>query len=442
MNNQLLWKEEYNIGVDIIDNEHQRLFQIINNLFMLGKQNRNNPKAYQDGIKFLKEHTMSHFEDEELYMCSIQYEGLETHRRLHKGFREDTLPALEEELIREAYSPASVEHFLGVCAGWMIGHTLTEDRAIVGDKISQWRDLLPNEEIKAMEMVISSLIHDMFHLETKVVSNAYGGERLGKSVYYRLVYGSEIVLAFEEKLLVNTVGKILGTQSDKLDIMLINTSRYVAKQFVWRVMQHFPSLKLYEMKQENLLTYDKFLEVFEKKKPQLSLLFDTSAGYFSYCVIAPHLLEEGIGVPIGADNAMTEIERYLLKRERNRKHKILVVDDSVTIRQGLKNLFSADYDVNLARSGVAAIRAITLEKPDLVLLDYEMPVCDGRHTLEMLRSEEEFADIPVIFLTSRGDPESVSKVMDLKPEGYMLKYLKPTEIKNRIDEYFQRKSAE
>lgn len=449
MNNQLIWKDEYNIGVDIIDNEHQRLFQIINNLFMLGKQNRNNPKAYQDGIKFLKEHTMSHFEDEELYMRSIQYGGLETHRRVHKGFREDTLPALEEELIREAYSPVSVEHFLGVCAGWLIGHTLTEDRAIVGDKLSQWRDLLPEEEVKAMQTVISSLIQDMFHLETKVVSDAYGGERLGKSVYYRLVYGSddkdkqwEIVLAFEEKLLVNTVGKILGAQSDELDIMLINTSRYVAKQFVWRVMQHFPSLKLYEMKQENLLTYDKFLEVFEKKKPQVSLLFDTSAGYFSYCLIAPHLLEEGIGVPIGADNAMTEIERYLLKRGRNRKNKILVVDDSVTIRQGLKNLLSTSYDVNLARSGVAAIRAITLEKPDLVLMDYEMPVCDGRHTLEMLRSEEEFADIPVIFLTSRGDPESVSKVMDLKPEGYMLKYLKPTEIKNRIDEYFQRKSAE
>lgn len=449
MNNQLIWKDEYNIGVDIIDNEHQRLFQIINNLFMLGKQNRNNPKAYQDGIKFLKEHTMSHFEDEELYMRSIQYGGLEKHRRVHKGFREDTLPALEEELIREAYSPVSVEHFLGVCAGWLIGHTLTEDRAIVGDKLSQWRDLLPEEEVKAMQTVISSLIQDMFHLETKVVSDAYGGERLGKSVYYRLVYGSddkdkqwEIVLAFEEKLLVNTVGKILGAQSDELDIMLINTSRYVAKQFVWRVMQHFPSLKLYEMKQENLLTYDKFLEVFEKKKPQVSLLFDTSAGYFSYCLIAPHLLEEGIGVPIGADNAMTEIERYLLKRGRNRKNKILVVDDSVTIRQGLKNLLSTSYDVNLARSGVAAIRAITLEKPDLVLMDYEMPVCDGRHTLEMLRSEEEFADIPVIFLTSRGDPESVSKVMDLKPEGYMLKYLKPTEIKNRIDEYFQRKSAE
>ena len=54
----------------------------------------------------------------------------------------------------------------------------------------------------------------------------------------------------------------------------------------------------------------------------------------------------------------------------------------------------------------------------------------------MLRSEEEYADVPVIFLTGRGDPESVKKVLDLKAEGYLLKYLKPTEIKDRIDAYF------
>lgn len=446
MNNQLIWKDEYNIGVDIIDNEHQRLFQIINNLFALDKAKKTNPKAYQDGIKFLKEHAMSHFEDEELYMQSVNYEGLGTHRRLHKGFREETLPALEEELIREAYSHASIEHFLGVCAGWLIGHTRTEDLAIVGDKLSKWEDLLPDEEIKAMQTVIISLIRDMFQLESKVLSEAYGGEKLGKSVYYRLVYDAdvqdkqwEILLVLEEKFLINTVGKIMGFSSDELDIMLINASRYIVKQFVWRVMQYFPSLKIYEMREENLLTYDKFLDVFESKHPQVSLLFDTGAGYFSYCVIAPHLLEKGVGVPIGVDNAMTEIERYLLKRERSGKPKILVVDDSVTIRQGLKNLLSKDYDVNLANSVVAAIRAITLEKPDLVLMDYEMPVCDGRYALEMLRSEEEFASIPVIFLTSRGDTESVNRVLNLNPEGYMLKYLSPTEIKNRIDGYFKKK---
>ena len=46
----------------------------------------------------------------------------------------------------------------------------------------------------------------------------------------------------------------------------------------------------------------------------------------------------------------------------------------------------------------------------MVLLDYEMPVCDGRQTLEMLRSDPAFADLPVVFLTGRGDPDVVRKL--------------------------------
>ena len=86
-------------------------------------------------------------------------------------------------------------------------------------------------------------------------------------------------------------------------------------------------------------------------------------------------------------------------------------------------------------------RAITLDKPDLVLLDYEMPVCDGRQTLEMMRSEKAFADVPVIFLTSRGDPESVRSVMALKPAGYLLKKFSPEKIKEKIDAFFQQQAV-
>lgn len=147
-----------------------------------------------------------------------------------------------------------------------------------------------------------------------------------------------------------------------------------------------------------------------------------------------------MGTPIEAQNAMTEIEKYLSEREESQeqepKRKILVVDDSMTIRQGMKTLLSEEYDVALVSSGVAAIRAITLDRPDLVLLDYEMPVCDGKHVLEMLRSDEEFVDIPVIFLTSRTDPESLKGVMSLKPAGYLSKYLKQADIKKRVDEFF------
>ncbi len=60
--------------------------------------------------------------------------------------------------------------------------------------------------------------------------------------------------------------------------------------------------------------------------------------------------------------------------------------------------------------------------------------------LEMFRSEEDLADIPVIFLTCRDDKEIVKKVLALNVDGYLLKYLNPMEIKKRIDEHFKRRA--
>ena len=129
-----------------------------------------------------------------------------------------------------------------------------------------------------------------------------------------------------------------------------------------------------------------------------------------------------------------------MQREGHRKRKVLVVDDSATVREGIRKLLDEDYDVALAKSGAAALRCMILDKPELVLLDYEMPVCDGQQVLEMMRSEETFADIPIIFLTGRADMETVKKLVALKPDGYMVKYLKPAQIKQKIDEYFKREN--
>lgn len=447
MNSQLIWKDEFNIGITIIDKEHQRLFAIVNKLLALEAEEKKNRKACQEGIKYLKEHAMKHFDDEEKYMELIAYEDLETHRRLHRGFRENLLPALEKELKDEDYSPSSVDHFLSVCAGWLIGHTLAEDKAITGERMSKWVNLLPEQELAAMEQVILKLIKNMFRLKAKAISESYGGERFGKGVYYRLVYGREqdnqkweILLAFEDRILINTVGKLMGVNTDKLDIMLLNAARYTACQFVGRVMAHYPAADTYEMVEENLLSYEQFHQLFEDNRFQVSLLFGTDQGYFSFCVIAPHVLSKSIGTPLDTKNAMAEMEKYLTEKEKNRRPKILLVDDSITIRQGIKRLLSEQYEVSDVNSGAAAIRAISLDRPDLVLLDYEMPVCDGSHVLAMLRSEKEFADIPVIFLTSKDDQESVKKVLSLKAAGYLLKYLNPGEIKKRIDEYIKKLS--
>ena len=119
-----------------------------------------------------------------------------------------------------------------------------------------------------------------------------------------------------------------------------------------------------------------------------------------------------------------------------------IVDDSATVREAMKLMLSKDYSVTAVESGVAAIRTIALDPPDLVLLDYEMPVCDGRQTLEMLRSDEVFANVPVIFLTGRKDPASMIGVMPLTPSGYILKTSKPAEIKKEIDDFFVKAKAE
>ncbi|MBD5458100.1 MAG: response regulator [Lachnospiraceae bacterium] len=447
MGNQLVWQERYNIGIDSIDREHKKLFSILNKLLAAGKEGEKGRWACQEGIKYFKDHAMKHFLDEEAYMVSIHYAGFDTHRRLHDNFRRKTLPALEKELRQTDYSPESINHFLGVCSGWMIGHTLTEDHAMVGKAASKWEGLLPEQTQEAMEKTILQLLDDLFQLKAQVVSECYGGERFGKGIYYRLNYENkngerwETMLVFEEKLILNTMGSLIDAKADTVSVLMMNASRYTAQQFVNRISEHFPSAEPYEMKEENLLTYEQFQRVFKRQKLQFSLLFDTGEGYFAYCVTAPHLLQKEGEVSIQAENAMVEVRKYLDKNRVSKKKSILVVDDSELVLEAMKKLFCIDYEVTVAKSGLSAIRCITLNRPDLILLDYEMPVCDGSQVLEMIRAEEDFADIPVFFLTGRVDRESVQKVVALKPAGYLVKTLKPAEIKKGIDDFFAMKKS-
>ncbi len=263
MDTQFVWKEEFNLGVETIDKEHKKLFRIINKLLLFQEDEATRRWACREGIKFFKQHAANHFADEEDYMTSIGYEGLEQHRRLHKGFRENTLPALERELEELDYSPDAVEHFLGVCAGWLIGHTLTEDVAITGKRMKKQMNLLPTEHLDAVKTVIIQLLFDMFQLESHLISDSYNGEKFGNGIYYRLIYGTkrnekkqEYFLVFEENLLINTVGKIMGIKTNKLDNMILHAARYTARQFVKCVMEQFPIDEEYELKSENLLSFE------------------------------------------------------------------------------------------------------------------------------------------------------------------------------------------
>lgn len=157
--------------------------------------------------------------------------------------------------------------------------------------------------------------------------------------------------------------------------------------------------------------------------------------------IPSYLLQKKFPRPINVNEVAEAIDSYMKTNAKQNKRKILVVDDSGAMLRNVKGWLEDKYQVILANSGAMAIKYLATSRPDLVLLDYEMPVIDGKQVLEMIRTETEFSDIPVIFLTSKGDRESVLKVMELKPEGYLLKTMPPEQIKKAVDDFFAKQKA-
>lgn len=156
-------------------------------------------------------------------------------------------------------------------------------------------------------------------------------------------------------------------------------------------------------------------------------------------VIPAQLIKKHFLRPVNVKEVASVIDKYLKEDESRLKKKILVVDDSGAMLRNVKGWLEDKYQVILANSGAMAIKYLALNRPDLILLDYEMPICDGRQVLEMIRAESDFSDIAVIFLTGKNDKESVMKVSALKPDGYLLKSMEPQQIVKAIDDFFEKK---
>lgn len=442
----IVWHDKYKIGVDFIDREHKMLFSTMNKLLKISETEEKSEWVCREGAKYLRNHTLEHFEHEEEYMRSINYSNYEIHKRLHDNFRTSTLPALECEMEDTQYSVESIRHFLGVCIGWVVAHTQTEDLAITGKQKSKWADIPHIQEKEALEQAIIQLLDDIFHLKAKMISEQYSGENFGKVVCCRFIYSGqqkekwEITLIYEEHLLLKIISDILSTQYLRVDDMVINVTRYISRQFLERIREIFPSIDLSQVEKESLLTYEQLMDSFERANPSCSLLFDTGNGYFAFCANSSESIRGKIVPNIDPNNAMSAINEFLHREKPVRKN-ILLVDDSDFMRARLVNLLSENYDVSEAASSIAAIQSIAMNKPDLIMLDYEMPICDGRQALEMIRSEKNTADIPVIFLTGKGDRESVQKVMTLKPEGYLLKSMPDAELLKYINTFFAKRNA-
>lgn len=104
----------------------------------------------------------------------------------------------------------------------------------------------------------------------------------------------------------------------------------------------------------------------------------------------------------------------------NRKH-ILIIDDDVNMLKTLRYYLQDAYKVTVINSGKVAIEFLLKYTPDLILLDYMMPMYNGAAVMKIIKSREATRDIPVFFLTGQTDKSTVMECLSLKPAGYIVK---------------------
>jgi two-component system, cell cycle response regulator len=112
---------------------------------------------------------------------------------------------------------------------------------------------------------------------------------------------------------------------------------------------------------------------------------------------------------------------------------VLVAEDSPVIRAVLvEQLQSRGYRVIEAGDGEQALAACFRERPDVVLLDVEMPQLDGHAVLARIKADPRLADIPVVFVTSRVTTEDVVDGLRLGAHDYLRKPFEPSELLARV----------
>ncbi|MDE6219766.1 MAG: hemerythrin family protein [Lachnospiraceae bacterium] len=290
MSKETEWNKQFNIGIDSIDNAHRKLFSIVRRLVHLSRDENNGQWACAEGIKYFKNYAIEHFTDEEAHMQAIGYNGYEIHKRLHDDMRYKTLTALEKELTESNYSQESIQHFLGICLGWLTAHILIEDRAITGKISNRWKTDHAGADQDALENALIATIQEIFRLPTEIVSEHYSGEDFGTSLIIRLTYRSalkkrvQIFMVLENSLVLRAVSAMLDMPLTKMDKLVMNAGKELSLRIVEQLGIHCRLSSQYQLESSHIIAVEQFRKMFYMAVFDYSLLLNTGHGYFAFCV--------------------------------------------------------------------------------------------------------------------------------------------------------------
>jgi two-component system phosphate regulon response regulator PhoB len=118
---------------------------------------------------------------------------------------------------------------------------------------------------------------------------------------------------------------------------------------------------------------------------------------------------------------------------------VLVVEDEAHIRRVLEyNLKLDGFVVYLAEDGAAGLKLALEKRPDVILLDWLMPLMNGLQVLAELKNDSKTEDIPVFMLTAKGMLSDVTQALDMGADDYITKPFNPTQLGKTIYEKLEK----
>ena len=117
---------------------------------------------------------------------------------------------------------------------------------------------------------------------------------------------------------------------------------------------------------------------------------------------------------------------------------VLLVDDDEDNRELVKFVVSRsrlDLELVIAVNGLDAIQYIKIKRPDLILMDMQMPVMDGYEAVSVIKGDPLYSSIPIVAFTAQARPEDIARTRSLGCVGHYTKPMDPEELLNTIQKY-------
>lgn len=217
-----LWKDEYKVGIDKIDEQHRQLFDKIEHLLEIAKSGdrKSNRQECMDTIDFLVDYTKFHFDSEQALQREKKYVSYDQHVKIHEDFKNTV--QVYKELLGKDFSSKNLKSFIGCMLAWLVNHVCICDRKILKNIPLQNLESFVDTE-SFIKSVAQKLLTEMYDIPIlSVKSCIYKGDVDGAVIVRTIAEGENrhlFLYGMSDKLVGVLYNKISGMLLPNVDFM-------------------------------------------------------------------------------------------------------------------------------------------------------------------------------------------------------------------------------